>query len=201
MMAPDPDRLDWAKGDGLLPAVVQHALSGAVLMLGYMSRESYVATLEQGEVVFWSRSRQCLWRKGETSGHVLKVVEVRGDCDADALLVRARPVGPTCHLGTASCFGEPLPATFADELQAVIDARLRERPKDSYVARLASGGVPRVAQKLGEEGVETALAAVTRDADGLAEEAADLLFHLLVLLRLKDLSLEDVLRRLADRRR
>jgi phosphoribosyl-AMP cyclohydrolase / phosphoribosyl-ATP pyrophosphohydrolase len=201
MMAPDIDRLDWAKGDGLLPAIVQHALTGAVLMLGYMSRESYAATLAQGEVVFWSRGRQRLWRKGETSGHVLKVVEVRSDCDADALLLRAHPVGPTCHLGTASCFGEPLLATFADDLQAVIDARLRERPEDSYVARLAAGGVPRVAQKLGEEGVETALAAVTRDAGGLAEEAADLLFHLLVLLRLKQLSLADVLRCLADRRR
>ena len=201
MKAPDPDRLDWGKGDGLLPAVVQHALSGAVLMLGYMSRESYAETLAGGEAVFYSRSRGCLWRKGETSGNMLKVIEVRADCDADTLLLRAEPAGPTCHLGTASCFGEPLPATLLDELEAVIASRLAEKPEDSYVARLAAEGPVRAAQKLGEEGVETALAAVTRDADGLADEAADLLFHLLVLLQIKGLKLEDVLRRLADRRR
>jgi phosphoribosyl-AMP cyclohydrolase / phosphoribosyl-ATP pyrophosphohydrolase len=201
MKAPDPDRLDWAKGDGLLPAVVQHALSGAVLMLGYMSRESYAETLACGEAVFFSRSRGQLWRKGETSGNTLKVIEVRADCDADTLLLRAEPAGPTCHLGTASCFGEPLPATLLDELEAVIASRLAEKPEDSYVARLAAEGPVRAAQKLGEEGVETALAAVTRDADGLADEAADLLFHLLVLLQIKGLKLEDVLRRLADRRR
>jgi len=201
MNAPDADRLDWAKSDGLLPAVVQHALSGAVLMLGYMNRESYDATLACGEAVFFSRSRGRLWRKGETSGNLLKVVEIRADCDADALLLRAEPVGPTCHLGTRSCFGEPLAATLLDELEAVIAARLEERPEDSYVARLAAAGPARAAQKLGEEGVETALAAVTRDDDGLAEESADLLFHLLVLLRIRGLPLEAVLARLAARRR
>jgi phosphoribosyl-AMP cyclohydrolase / phosphoribosyl-ATP pyrophosphohydrolase len=201
MNAPDADRLDWAKGDGLLPAVVQHALSGAVLMLGYMSRASYEATLACGEAVFFSRGRGRLWRKGETSGNVLKVVEIRTDCDADALLLRAEPAGPTCHLGTRSCFGAPLAATLLDELEGVIAARLEERPEDSYVARLAAGGPARAAQKLGEEGVETALAAVTRDDDGLAEESADLLFHLLVLLRIRGLSLEAVLARLAARRR
>lgn len=201
MKAPDPDRLDWAKGDGLLPAIVQHALSGSVLMLGYMSRESYTETLACGEAVFFSRSRGRLWRKGETSGNTLKVIEVRADCDADTLLLRAEPAGPTCHLGTPSCFGELLPATLLDELEAVIASRLTEKPEDSYVARLAAEGPARAAQKLGEEGVETALAAVTRDADGLAEEAADLLFHLLVLLQITGLKLEDVLRRLADRRR
>lgn len=201
MKAPDPDRLDWVKGDGLLPAVVQHALSGVVLMLGYMSRESYAETLACGEAVFFSRSRGRLWRKGETSGNTLKVLEIRADCDADTLLLRAEPAGPTCHLGTASCFGELLPATLLDELEAVIASRLTEKPEDSYIARLAAEGPARAAQKLGEEGVETALAAVTRDADGLADEAADLLFHLLVLLQIKGLKLEDVLRRLADRRR
>lgn len=201
MNAPDPDRLDWAKGDGLLPAVVQHALTGAVLMLGYMSRESYAETLACGEAVFFSRSRGQLWRKGETSGNSLRVIEVRADCDADTLLIRAEPAGATCHLGTASCFGEPLPATLLNELEAVIESRLADKPEDSYVARLAAEGPARAAQKLGEEGVETALAAVTRDADGLADEAADLVFHLLVLLQIKGLNLEDVLRRLADRRR
>jgi phosphoribosyl-AMP cyclohydrolase / phosphoribosyl-ATP pyrophosphohydrolase len=201
MKAPAAGALDWSKGDGLLPAIVQHARSGAVLMLAYMNRASYAETLARGEAVFYSRSRACLWHKGETSGNVLRVVEIRKDCDADTLLLRAEPAGPTCHLGTASCFGEPLPATLLEELQAVIDARLAERPEDSYVARLAASGPARAAQKLGEEGVEAALAAVSRDDDGLAEESADLLFHLLVLLRIRGLSLEDVLVKLAARRR
>jgi phosphoribosyl-AMP cyclohydrolase / phosphoribosyl-ATP pyrophosphohydrolase len=201
MKAPDADLLDWAKGDGLLPAIVQHAVTGRVLMLGYMSRESYAATLACGEAVFFSRSRGCLWRKGETSGNTLAVREIHLDCDADTLLVRAVPAGPTCHLGTTSCFGETVPATLLDELEAVIDGRLAERPEDSYVAKLAAAGVARAAQKVGEEGVETALAAVTRDDEGLAEESADLLFHLLVLLRIRGLSLEDLLVKLAARRR
>lgn len=201
MKAPDADRLDWDKGDGLLPAIVQHALSGAVLMLGYMSRESFAATLAGGEAVFFSRSRARLWRKGESSGNVLKVVEMRADCDADALLVRALPVGPTCHLGTRSCFGEPPPATLLEELEGVIAGRIADRPVDSYVARLVAAGPARVAQKVGEEGVETALAAVAGDAETLAGEAADLLFHLLVLLQVRGLSLEPVLEQLASRRR
>lgn len=201
MKAPASEAIDWAKGDGLVPAVVQHVVNGRVLMLGYMNRESYEATLAGGEAVFFSRSKQRLWRKGETSGHVLKVREMHLDCDADALLLRAEPVGPTCHLGTPSCFGAELPGTLLDELEAVIDGRLAARSEASYVARLAAEGVARVAQKVGEEGVEIALAAVTRDDEGLAEEAADLLFHLLVLLRVKGLRLEDVLARLAARRR
>jgi phosphoribosyl-AMP cyclohydrolase / phosphoribosyl-ATP pyrophosphohydrolase len=199
--APDAGQVDWAKGEGLVPAVVQHALSGAVLMLGYMNRESFEATLACGEVVFYSRSRAQLWRKGETSGNVLKLVEMRADCDADALLVRALPVGPTCHLGTPSCFGDPAPASLLEELEGVIVSRLLEKPEDSYVARLAAAGPARAAQKLGEEGVETALAAVTRDDDGLAEEAADLVFHLLVLLGIRGVPLAAVLERLAARRR
>jgi phosphoribosyl-ATP pyrophosphohydrolase/phosphoribosyl-AMP cyclohydrolase len=201
MKAPEVDRLDWAKGEGLLPAIVQHAVTGAVLMLAYMNRAAYTETLACGEAVFFSRSRGRLWRKGETSGNVLKVVEITADCDADALLVRAQPAGPTCHLGTTSCFGARPVATLLDELEGVIDTRLAERPEDSYVARLAAAGPARAAQKLGEEGVETALAAVTRDDEGLAEESADLLFHLLVLLRIRGLSLENVLAKLAARRR
>lgn len=201
MNALDPDRLDWEKGGGLLPAVIQHALSGSVLMLGYMNRESLAETLRCGEAVFYSRSRGRLWRKGETSGHVLRVVDIRADCDFDTLLVRAEPAGPTCHLGTPSCFGESVPATLLDELEFTIARRLAERPEDSYVAKLAAGGTARAAQKLGEEGVETALAAVTRDDEGLAEESADLLFHLLVLLQIRGLSLATVLERLAARRR
>ena len=170
-------------------------------MLGYMSRESYALTVAEGQAVVFSRSKQRLWRKGETSGNILEVREIRLDCDADTLLVRAVPAGPTCHLGTTSCFGVALPATLLDELEAVIDGRLAQRPEDSYVAKLAAAGVARAAQKVGEEGVETALAAVTRDDDGLAEESADLLFHLLVLLRIRGLSLEDLLAKLAARRR
>lgn len=201
MKVPDPERLHWEKGGGLLPAVVQHALSGAVLMLGYMNRASLAETVACGEAVFFSRSRGRLWRKGESSGNVLKVIEILADCDADTLLVRAEPVGPTCHLGTPSCFGADVPATFLDELESTIAARLAARPDDSYVANLAAGGTARAAQKLGEEGVETALAAVTRDDDGLAEESADLLFHLMVLLQIRGLSLGAVLERLAARRR
>lgn len=201
MKAPASDTIDWTKSDGLVPAIVQDATSGRMLMLGYMNREAYAATVGGGEAVFFSRSRQRLWRKGETSGNTLRVVDIRIDCDADTLLLRAKPAGPTCHLGTQSCFGESVPATLLDELQAVIDGRLAQRPEDSYVAKLAAAGVARAAQKVGEEGVETALAAVTRDDDGLAEEAADLVFHLLVLLRIRGLSLEDLLARLAARRR
>jgi phosphoribosyl-ATP pyrophosphohydrolase/phosphoribosyl-AMP cyclohydrolase len=201
MKAPASESIDWQKSGGLVPAIVQDATSGRVLMLGYMNRDAYDRTLSVGEAVFFSRSKQRLWRKGETSGNTLKVMEIRADCDGDTLLVRAEPAGPTCHRGTVTCFGEELDATLLDELEAVIDGRLAQRPEDSYVAKLAAAGVARAAQKVGEEGVETALAAVTRDDDGLAEESADLVFHLLVLLRIRGLSLEDLLAKLAARRR
>jgi len=201
MNAPPAEAIDWAKCGNLVPAIVQDATSGRVLMLGYMNREAYAATLSGGQAVFFSRSKQRLWLKGETSGNTLRVIDIRLDCDADTLLLRAEPAGPTCHLGTASCFGDTVPAGLLDELQTVIDGRLDRRPEDSYVARLAAAGVARAAQKVGEEGVETALAAVTRDDDGLGEESADLLFHLLVLLRIRGLSLDDLLGKLAARRR
>ena len=201
MKAPATDSLDWGKGDGLVPAVVQDATAGTVLMVGYVNREAYEKTLAEGDMVFFSRSKKRLWKKGETSGHVLKVREILGDCDRDTLLVRAEPAGPTCHLGTASCFGGDVAATLIDDLEAVIAGRLADRPEGSYVTKLAEAGPERAAQKLGEEGVETALAAVTRDQNGLADEAADLLFHLLVLLQLRDLRLADVLARLKSRRR
>jgi phosphoribosyl-ATP pyrophosphohydrolase/phosphoribosyl-AMP cyclohydrolase len=201
MRAPASDSIDWQKSGGLVPAIVQDATTGRVLMLGYMNRDAYERTLSVGEAVFYSRSRERLWRKGETSGNTLKVTEIRADCDGDTLLVRAEPAGPTCHRGTVTCFGEELSATLLDDLEAVIDGRLAQRPEESYVAKLAAAGVARAAQKVGEEGVETALAAVTRDDDGLAEESADLVFHLLVLLRIRGLSLEDLLAKLAARRR
>ncbi|TAN08290.1 MAG: bifunctional phosphoribosyl-AMP cyclohydrolase/phosphoribosyl-ATP diphosphatase HisIE [Rhodanobacteraceae bacterium] len=188
------EQLDWAKGGGLLPAIVQHFATGEVLMLGYMNREALAATQASGFVTFWSRSKQRLWRKGETSGNVLALQSVRADCDRDTLLVQADPRGPTCHLGTSSCFGDGVqpPLGFLAELDALIAARNQARPAGSYTTHLFESGVRRIAQKVGEEGVETALAAVAQDDDALLGEAADLVYHLTVLLRARGLSLADV---------
>lgn len=193
--------LDWAKGDGLLPAVVQHWQSGEVLMLGYMSPESLVATQASGKVTFFSRSKKRLWTKGETSGHTLLLKSVHVDCDADALLVRVEPVGPTCHRGTPTCFaGAPgLPLGFLSDLDALVARRHQQRPDGSYTTRLFEAGIRKIAQKVGEEGVETALAGVVQDDAELLGESADLLFHLLVLLRARGLGLDDVVRLLASR--
>jgi phosphoribosyl-ATP pyrophosphohydrolase/phosphoribosyl-AMP cyclohydrolase len=198
-----PDALDalaWDRMDGLLPAIVQDAASGAVLMLGYMSREALAATLASGFVTFWSRSKGRLWRKGETSGHTLRLVSAHEDCDGDALLVRALPAGPICHLGTASCFGgaDQGPGWLA-ELARIVGARADAAPEESYTARLVAEGPARVAQKVGEEGVELALAAVARDAAGCAEETADLLYHLVVLMRVKGYGWDEVVRLLQAR--
>ncbi|HSE12130.1 MAG TPA: bifunctional phosphoribosyl-AMP cyclohydrolase/phosphoribosyl-ATP diphosphatase HisIE [Rudaea sp.] len=197
----DADKLDWRKGDGLLPAVVQHWRGGAVLMLGYMNPEALAQTQQSGKVTFWSRSRQRLWTKGETSGNYLLFKAAFVDCDGDALVIHAEPQGPTCHLGTASCFGDAsAPAlAFLAELDALVARRERERPAGSYTTRLFESGVRRIAQKVGEEGVETALAAVAQDKEALVGESADLLFHLLVLLRSGDASLSDVAATLAER--
>ena len=194
----DPARLDWAKGDGLLPAIVQDAATLRVLMLGYMSREALEATLASRKVTFFSRSKQRLWTKGESSGHVLELVSVDVDCDDDSLLVLAHPRGPTCHLQRASCFPDA-PGAFLAELDALIARRERERPADSYTTRLFEAGVRRIAQKVGEEGVETALAAVAQDEPALLGESADLLYHLIVLLRARGLSLDDAITVLAQR--
>ena len=193
----DVEQLDFTKGDGLLPAVVQHAETGAVLMLGYMNADALKSTLTSRRVVFFSRSRQRLWEKGETSGHTLLLSEIRTDCDRDSLLVLARPAGPTCHLGTASCFGdippsfEP-PLAFLSVLENLIQQRITERPSDSYTARLMESGIKRVAQKVGEEGLEVALAGAGGTGDEVVAESADLLYHLFVLLRARGLSLEQV---------
>ena len=195
----DIDGLAWEKQGGLLPAIVQDADTLRVLMLGYMSREALQATLASGHVTFFSRSKQRLWMKGESSGDVLDLVRLEADCDADTLLVLARPAGPTCHLGRASCFPQA-PADGLAELDAVIAQRALERPEGSYTTRLFEGGIRRIAQKVGEEGVETALAAVAEDDDALLGEASDLLFHLLVLLRARGLSLADALQVLETRR-
>lgn len=192
--------LAWDKMDGLLPALVQHCASGRVLMLGYMNREALRATLDSGFATFFSRSRRRLWRKGEASGNVLHVQAVTSDCDGDALLVIADPQGPTCHEGTLSCFGDAWlrgPGWLA-EVSAIVAERAACGTQSSYTRRLLEGGVELVAQKIGEEGVELALAAVTRDAAGCAEEAADLIYHLAVLLQVRGMKWEqviDVLRR------
>ncbi len=184
------DTLDWNKSDGLLPVIVQHAHDGRVLMLGYTNREALALTLQTREVHFWSRSKQRLWRKGESSGHVLQLVSIVADCDRDTLLCQALPVGPTCHRGTPSCFdGAARAQPWLNELEALIAARAGGDPASSYVAKLLAGPPARRAQKVGEEGVETALAAVSGDRDALRGEAADLVFHLLVLLRGADLTL------------
>ena len=187
----DADTLAWDKQGGLLPAVVQDARTLQVLMLGYMDRAALAATLFDGRVTFFSRSKGRLWTKGESSGHVLELVGIETDCDRDTLLVRAIPHGPTCHLQRASCFPEA-PSDFLGELDALVARRERERPEGSYTTSLFEGGVRRCAQKVGEEGVETALAAVAQDDAALVSEAADLVFHLMVTLRARSLSLEDV---------
>jgi phosphoribosyl-ATP pyrophosphohydrolase/phosphoribosyl-AMP cyclohydrolase len=176
----------------LRAAIVQDAATNRVLMLAWMDVEAERLTRETGEAWFWSRSREQLWRKGETSGNVLHVEELRDDCDGDALLVRVRPEGPACHTGSVSC--------FAPALWRTVVARVRDRPEGSYVASIADAGVERAAQKLGEEAVEAAVAATARDGR-LVEEAADVLFHLYVLLAVAGADIADVEAELERRRR
>ena len=187
------DSLEWEKMGSLIPAVVQDAFDGRVLMQGFMNRQAIETTLETGKVTFWSRSREQLWTKGETSGNTLDLVDINADCDRDCLLVRARPEGPTCHLGTDTCFdggGKVIPElAFLAELERVIAKRDDDRPAGSYTTRLLESGVKRIAQKVGEEGVETALAAAAGEDEELLNESADLIYHLLVLLRSRKLEL------------
>lgn len=200
LSAADIDALAWDKMGGLLPATVQDSASGQVLMLGYMSREALAATFEKGRAVFHSRSKGRLWEKGETSGNVLAVSEVRADCDGDALLVKAEPTGPTCHLGGTSCFGgEADGAGFLGALGRIVAARAGGDPATSYTARLLSSGPAQVAQKVGEEGVELALAAVGRDRQGCIEETADLLYHVTVLMEARGFGWEEVAATLRER--
>lgn len=196
--APDPDVLDWDKGGGLLPAVVQDADTLRVLMLGYMDRAALAASLERGQVTFFSRSKGRLWTKGETSGNVLETVSIQADCDADALLVLARPNGPTCHLQRASCFPDA-PGDAMGTLDATVADRAASPQPGSYTTRLLESGVRRIAQKVGEEGVETALAGVAQGDEALSNEAADLVYHLIVLLRARGLGWKAV-RRVLDAR-
>lgn len=200
----DRTRIDWRKGDGLIPAVVQDAVSGAVLMLGYMNAAALDATLERGRIVFFSRSRQRLWEKGESSGHHLQLLDWRIDCDGDTLLLLAHRTGPVCHTGTLTCFGdEPLSAaarlSFLIELEQLIAQRRADRPEGSYTAQLLAAGPRRIAQKVGEEALEVALAAVAEPDEALLGECADLLYHLLVLLQARSLGLEAVVEHLRRR--
>ena len=200
----DIARIDWNKGEGLVPAVAQHLLTGSVLMLGYMNPEALKLTLQRGRVVFYSRTRQRLWEKGEESGNILKLVDMRLDCDVDALLVTAVPTGPVCHTGTTTCFGNDAVTdserlAFLLELEQLIGQRITEKPDGSYTARLYEQGMRRMAQKVGEEGLEVALAAVSEPDDPFLGECADLLYHLLVLLRARSLRLDTVIEEMKHR--
>jgi phosphoribosyl-AMP cyclohydrolase / phosphoribosyl-ATP pyrophosphohydrolase len=200
----DIARIDWQKGDGLVPAVAQHLHSGTVLMLGYMNQEALKLTLQRGRVVFYSRTRKRLWEKGEESGNILKLVDIRLDCDVDALLVTAIPTGPVCHTGTATCFGDQAATdaerlSFLLELEQVIGQRIADKPDGSYTARLYESGMRHMAQKVGEEGLEVALAAVSEPDDPFLGECADLLYHMLVLLRARSLRLDTVIEEMKHR--
>ena len=200
------DKIDFAKGDGLVPAIVQDADTGAVLMLGYLNREALEQTLTRRRAVFYSRSKQRLWEKGETTGHTLDVVDIAVDCDSDTLLITARPRGPACHNGTLTCFGNEARTaataiSFLAKLEGVVAQRATEKPEYSYTARLLGKGLGKVAQQVGEEGVETALAGAGESDQKLVEESADLLFHLLVLLRARGVKLQEVIRQLEARHR
>lgn len=195
------ETIDFAKGDGLVPAIVQDADTLQVLMLGYMSAESVTKTQETGLVTFYSRSRKTLWTKGETSGNTLALVNMTMDCDNDTILVKARPAGPTCHEGTVSCFGSDSAegVGFLSYMETLIEGRKTADPDNSYTASLLQGPLHRAAQKVGEEGVETALAAVAESDDKLVSEAADLIYHTLVLLAAKDVAFSAVINELKSR--
>lgn len=201
--AAQADQIAWDKSGGLVPAIVQDGFDGRVLMQAWMSREALLQTLASGQATFWSRSRQAIWTKGETSGHFLSVSAIHADCDRDCLLILAAPEGPTCHRGSATCFDEEAPVVpklaFLAQLQRLVAERDRERPEGSYTTRLFNDGTRRIAQKVGEEGVETALAAASGSDDELCNEAADLIFHLLVLLQSRSLPLDRVVTTLHSR--
>ncbi len=203
MKNPSAEQIDWSKGGGLVPAIVQDADTQQVLMLGYMNAEALAVTQSSGRVTFFSRSRNRLWTKGEASGNVLHFVDAVADCDNDAILVRARPTGPACHRNTTSCFGDggATGAGFLARLDQIVASRLANPDSKSYTSRLAAEGAQRVAQKVGEEAVETAIAGAGGSDEELAGEAADLLYHLIVLLRVRGLGLVDAIAVLEKRHR
>lgn len=196
------DELNLSKcADGLLPVIVQDAVTLKVLMLGYMNREAYEKTMSEGRVTFYSRSRQCLWTKGETSGNYLMVADSYVDCDADTLLIKASPIGPTCHRGTTSCFDTPDAEGFIRHLQSVIQQRHRDMPEGSYTTKLFVKGVKKIAQKVGEEAAESVIEAVDGNRNRFLYEASDLVYHLLVLMEQMGCSIEDMEQELALRHR
>ena len=194
--------IDFEKTDGLVPAIIQDNTTRNVLMLGYMNREAYEKTMATGKVTFWSRSRNCLWTKGETSGNFLNLVDIKVDCDNDTLLVRVNPTGPACHLGTDTCWGEPNdanPLLFLTELQDFINKRHEEMPEGSYTTSLFKDGLNRMAQKVGEEALEAVIEATNGTNDRLIYEASDMFYHLIVLLTSKGLRIEDIAKELKER--
>jgi phosphoribosyl-ATP pyrophosphohydrolase/phosphoribosyl-AMP cyclohydrolase len=185
-------KIDFTKNQGLVPVIVQHSRTLQVLMLGYMNQEALEKTQKEGKVTFFSRSKHRLWTKGETSGNFLTVEKIQVDCDNDTLLIKALPQGPTCHTGSTSCFGEETPKGFLYELEGVIEQRITENPEGSYTSKLFSRGVNKVAQKVGEEAVELVIEAKDDNLDLFKNEAADLLYHFLILLKTKKLKLQDI---------
>lgn len=197
-------KIDFEKMGGLVPAIIQDATTKNVLMLGFMNEEAYQKTVESGHVTFWSRTRQTLWTKGETSGHFLNLVDMKVDCDNDTLLVKVNPIGPTCHTGTDTCWGEEnvlkdSSMLFLSELQDFINKRKEEMPEGSYTTKLFHDGINKIAQKVGEEALETVIEATNGTSDHLIYEASDLLYHLLVLLTEKGMRIEDVATELQKR--
>ena len=195
-------KVDFEKGGGLVPAIIQDAVTKNVLMLGYMNEESLAKTLETKKVTFWSRGRKCLWTKGETSGNFLDLVDIKVDCDNDTLLIQATPDGPTCHKGTDTCWGEenkPNPLLFLSELSDFIEKRHEEMPEGSYTTSLFKDGLNRMAQKVGEEALELVIEATNGTNERLIYEGSDMLYHLIVLLTSKGLRIEDMARELMER--
>lgn len=195
-------KIDFEKMGGLVPAIIQDAKTRKVLMLGFMNEEAYKKTIETKRVTFWSRSRQCLWTKGETSGNFLNMVSMQIDCDNDTLLIQVNPMGPTCHKGTDTCWGEENdynPILFLTELQDFINKRKEDMPEGSYTTALFNKGTKRIAQKVGEEALETVIEAVSGTNEKLVYEASDILYHLIVLLADKGLRIEDVAAELLKR--
>ncbi len=194
-------KLDFDKSGGLIPAIIQDSRTNKVLMLGYMNKEAYQQTKETGRVTFFSRTKNRLWMKGETSGNTLQVVSIMVDCDNDTLLIKAIPAGPVCHTGTDTCFGEKNieDVLFLKELQNFIERRRQEMPEGSYTTSLFQKGVNRMAQKVGEEAVETVIEATNGTEDGFIYEASDMIYHLIVLLTSKGLRIEDLARELKKR--
>lgn len=195
------NELAWQKMDNLIPAIIQHAATGAILMQGYMNQASLTETLNSGKATFYSRSKEALWVKGETSGNFLNVQQVLTDCDQDSLLIACTPIGPSCHLGTESCFPEQklTNQNFLSQLEQVIASRKGDDPKESYTAHLFSRGTTKMAQKVGEEGVEVALAAVAETKEDLLGECADLFYHTLVLLSDQKIAVSEVMEVLQKR--